>query len=184
MAMLFSCQDNYQRVGDEAQKIVYPQGIATDLVFTYTETKDPVKNAKPEQSAVLAVLKSPVMEDFDNQSFQRNIFPKGLQVDIFDEKNQKSVITADYGISYTSTKLISLQGNVVINTYDGKQFKTPQLYYDQINRWIFTQEKFEFVNPEDESVMFGTGFDSDQKLSKVNAHKTTGVKTFKDDEEL
>lgn len=184
MAMLFSCKDNYKRVGDEAQKVVYPQGVAKDLVFTYTETQEPVKNAEATVTKVQAVLTAAVMEDYDNLSFPRNVFPKGLQVDIYDEKNKKSVITADYGISYTSTKLISLHGNVVINTYDGKQFKTPQLYYDQINKWIFTQEKFEFVNPEDESVMLGTGFDSDEKLTKVNAHKTTGVKTFKDNEEL
>ncbi|SFW63370.1 LPS export ABC transporter periplasmic protein LptC [Cellulophaga fucicola] len=182
MAMLFSCNDNYERVGVEAKKAVYPQGVANNLVFTYTETTDPVKNEKEVTSKVLAVLTAPVREDFNNLSFPREVFPKGLEVEFFDDKNQKSTITADYGISYSTTKLISLQGNVVINTHDGKQFKTPQLYYDQTNKWIFTQEKFEFINPEDESVMYGQGFDSDKDLKQVNAHKTTGLKIIKDEE--
>lgn len=33
MAMLFSCNDNYERVGVEAKKAVYPQGVANNLVF-------------------------------------------------------------------------------------------------------------------------------------------------------
>lgn len=182
MAMLFSCKDNYKRVGVEATKLVYPQGVANDLVFTYTETKEPVKNEEEVTTKVLAVLTAPVREDFNNLTFPKEVFPKGLQVEFFDDKNQKSTITADYGISYSSTKLISLQGNVVIHTHDGKQFKTPQLFYDQVNKWIFTQEKFEFINPEDESVMYGEGFDSDKDLKQVNAHKTTGLKTIKDEE--
>ncbi len=182
MAVLFSCKDNYKRVGVEAKKIIYPQGVGNDLVATYTETMEPVKNKEKTLSKVIAVLTTPVREDYGNLSFPKEVFPQGLQVDFYDDENQKSVITADYGIRYIATKLISLQGNVVIDTHDGKQFKTPQLYYDEKNKWIFTQEKFEFTNPEDESVMYGVGFDSNKDLTKVNAHKTTGLKTIKDEE--
>ena len=45
IAMLFfSCKDGYKRVGDEAQKKIYPQGIAEDFVLTYTETPEKVSS--------------------------------------------------------------------------------------------------------------------------------------------
>ncbi len=52
MAMLFlSCGDNYKRVGEEAQKKIYPQWIAENSVLTYSELGEPlgpeeIKNSK------------------------------------------------------------------------------------------------------------------------------------------
>ena len=93
--MLFSCNDNYERVGVEAKKAVYPQGVANDLVFTYTETTDPVKNKKAVTSKVLAVLTAPVREDFNNLSFPREVFPKGFASDLSSPENRHQDTAAD-----------------------------------------------------------------------------------------
>lgn len=120
VAILFiSCGDDYERVGEEAVKPLFPQGVAQNFTLTYTETVEAMSTQDSATSRVIAVLTSPLSEDFDNQIFKFRTFPKGLQVDFYDEKNQKSVIVADYGIVYSQTNLIDLQGNVVVETHDG-----------------------------------------------------------------
>ncbi|MEO9512579.1 MAG: LPS export ABC transporter periplasmic protein LptC [Flavobacteriaceae bacterium] len=183
VAILFiSCKDNYERVGQEAVKPVFPQGIAQNFVLTYTETIEEMSTEDSSSSKVIAILTSPITKDFDNQDFKYRTFPDGLKVDFFDEKNQKSVITADYGIVYSQTNLIDLQGNVVIESHDGKKLETPQLFYDRSNNWIFTEEVFTYTNPEDGTVMDGEGMDFNRDFSLFKARKTFGLMTIKETE--
>ncbi|TXN38179.1 LPS export ABC transporter periplasmic protein LptC [Flagellimonas hymeniacidonis] len=183
VAILFiSCKDNYKRVGEEAVKPIFPQGVAQNFTLTYTETKQEMSTEDSANSKIIAILTSPITEDFDNQNFKFRTFPEGLKVDFFDEKNQKSVITADYGIVYSQTNLIDLQGNVVIESHDGKKLETPQLFFDRTNNWIFTEEEFTYTNPEDGTVMDGEGMDFNRDFSFFNAHKTYGLMTLKETE--
>ena len=132
-----SCGDDYERVGEEAVKPLFPQGVAQNFTLTYTETVEAMSTQDSAKSRVIAVLTSPLSEDFDNQRFKFRTFPEGLRVDFFNEKNQKSVIIADYGIVYSQTNLIDLRGNVVLESHDGKKLETDQLYFDRKNNWIF-----------------------------------------------
>ena len=183
VAMLFlSCEDDYRRVGEEAGLLIYPQGVAENFTLVYTETKEELESEDQGGSRVIAILTSPLSEDFDNLPFKYRTFPKGLQVEFFDDKNQRSVVRADYGIIYSNTNLIDLQGNVVIETHDGKKLETPQLYWDRANEWIFTQEAFTYTNPEDGTVMDGEGMDFNRDFSYFSAHKTFGLMTIKEEE--
>ncbi len=178
-----SCGDDYERVGEEAVKPIFPQGVAQNFTLTYTETLEAMNAQDSAKSKVIAVLSSPISEDFDNQAFKFRTFPEGLKVDFFDDKNQKSVITADYGIVYSQTNLIDLQGNVVIETHDGKKLESEQLFFDRKNNWIFTEAKFTYTNPEDGTVMDGEGMDFNKDFSFFKAHKTFGLMTIKEKEE-
>ena len=185
MAMLFwSCSDTYKRVGEEAQKKIFPQGIAENFVLTYTEVREDLEPEDAKSSKVISVLSSPISKDFTNLKFPYRTFPNGLVLDVYDAENRKSVISADYGIIYSATNLIDLQGNVVVDGYDGKKLESPQLFYDQINEWIFTQEKFTYTNPEEGTIMDGEGMDLkyDKSLSYVSAHKTYGFMLIKDED--
>lgn len=182
MAMFFlACKDNYQRVGQEAKKNIFPQGVAQNFVLTYTETPEALENEATDSSKVVAVLTSPISEDFDNLYFQYRTFPKGLQLDFYDAENKLSVITADYGIIYSATNLIDLQGNVVMKSHDGKKLEAPQIFWDRTNQWVFTQNKFKYTNPEDGSIMDGEGMDFKQDFSFFNAHKTYGLMMIKEE---
>lgn len=182
MTMLFcSCNDEYKRVGDEAQKVIFPQGVAHNFVLTYTEIPENIGAEDTGVSKVLAVLSGPLRNDFENLLFPYQTFPDGLLLEIFNDKNKKTTVAADYGIYYAATGVIDLQGNVVIKSDDGKKLETPQLYYDRQNEWAFTQETFKFTNPEDGTVMDGKGMDIKKDLSFMNAHKTFGIMLIKED---
>ena len=178
--LFFSCADNYKRVGDEALPLVFPQGVAQNFILRYTETKKALENEGIDTTQVISVLSGPVTQNFENLEFPYRTFPEGLVVDIYDELNNKNVITADYGIRYSSTGLIDLRGNVIIETHDGKKLEAPQLYYDQDNEWVFTQNKFKYTNPEEGTVMDGEGMDFNKDFSFLNAHKTYGLMTIKE----
>ncbi len=178
----FNCADTYKRVGEEAKKDIFPQGVAENFVLTYTETPDKLESEAMDSTRVIAILTSPISEDFDNLSFPYRTFPKGLRLEYFDADNKKNTITARYGIIYTSTNLIDLRGDVVLETHDGKKLETPQLYWDRSNEWIFTEAVFKYTNPEDGTIMDGAGMDFNREFSLLEAHKTTGLMLIKEEE--
>jgi len=178
----FGCQDTYKRVGEEKQKEIYPQGVAQNFILTYTETTEELESEDAGESRVIAILRSPLSEDFDNMLFKHRTFPEGLELEYFDKENNRSTITSDYGIIYSNTNVIDLRGNVVIESHDGKKLEAPQLYWDRNEEWIFTQEKFKFTNPEDGTIMDGEGMDFNRDFSFFNAHKTYGLMTIKEEE--
>ena len=183
MAMLFlCCTDNYKRVGDEAKKQVFPQGVAKNFTATYTEAQQKLTSEDTGSSKVLAVMSGPLRNDFDNLMFPHQTYPEGLLIEVFNEQDQKTTIEADNGIYYTATGIVDLQGHVVIKGHDGKKLETPQLYYDRSNEWAFTENKFTFTNPEDGTVMDGEGMDIKKDLSFLNAHKTYGLMLIKEED--
>ncbi|MBU2995474.1 LPS export ABC transporter periplasmic protein LptC [Cellulophaga baltica] len=182
MTMLFfACSSDYKRVGADAKKNLYPQGIAEDYKLVYTETLDPLRSTSTGDSKKIAILTGAVSEDYENLEFPYRTFPKGLKVEFFDKEGNKSIILADYGIIYSGTNLIDLQGNVVIEMQDGKTLETTQLYYDQATQWIFTQEKFKFSDDIDGTLIYGKGMDFNRDFTILNAHKTgDGYKIIND----
>ncbi|WP_394974801.1 LPS export ABC transporter periplasmic protein LptC [uncultured Croceitalea sp.] len=183
VAILFiACQDNYKRVGEEASIKIFPEGVAQNFTLTYSETIKELSTQDSSISRVVAILKSPLNENYNNLAFKHQIFPDGLQVDFYDDDNNKSVITADYGIVYSDTNLIDLQGNVVIESHDGKKLETPQLYWNRSDNWIFTENTFVYTNPEDGTIMNGEGMDFNRDFTFFNAHKTYGLMTISETE--
>lgn len=183
IAMLFfACTDDYKRVGEEAKKKLYPQGVAENFELIYTEAKEVLSNEEIANTQKIAILTGQVSEDFENLAFPYRTFPKGLKVEFFDNEGNKSVILADYGIIYSGTNIIDLQGNVIIEMQDGKKLETNQLYYDQDNEWIFTQEKFKFSDEKDGTLIHGMGMDFNRDFTILNAHKTgDGYKIIKEE---
>ncbi|MGB1971432.1 MAG: LPS export ABC transporter periplasmic protein LptC, partial [Flavobacteriaceae bacterium] len=117
--------------------------------------------------------------DYSNLSLQHSIFPKGLKVVFIDEFKRENIITADYGTLYNSTSIIDLQGNVVLQTSDGGILKTPQLFWDAKTDWIFTEETFNFSNPEYDVV--ATRLDTNKEFTKFKTGKLTGTVAVQED---
>ncbi|MCX2679947.1 LPS export ABC transporter periplasmic protein LptC [Galbibacter sp. EGI 63066] len=161
VTMFFSCEGNLKEVQQMNTANKNPTGVAENFILKYTDS-----------TKLKAIVSGPVYEDFGNQTFPYQKFPEGLHVDFFDENNQKSSISADYGIIYSDTKLIDLKGNVVLETHDGKKLEAPQLYWDQNNEWIFTEGTYTFTSPD--LNMTGVGIDFNKEFTVVSSHGNTG----------
>lgn len=142
-----------------SKKQLYPTGEADSALIKYTDSAQ----IKTEMFAVK-------MMDYSNAKYPFNHFPEGIEVTIFDENKKEHHIVADKATSYTKTGMIDLQGNVKITSHDGKVMETQQLYYDQKNKWFFTEHYFK-VTDHNKSFFEGIGIDFDQNFKIVNAQQ-------------
>ncbi|WP_194768836.1 LPS export ABC transporter periplasmic protein LptC [Tamlana sp. I1] len=167
VAMFFSCNDSFNQVQKLGISENEPIGVDYNLNLKYTDS-----------GRVTANLISTKTLDYSNRDFPFNEFVDGVQLDVFDEANKKSTVVADYAIIYTETDLIDMQGNVVITTHDNRVLKTDQLYFDQKNEWLYTNEHVTFKSEQD--LIDGNGFDSNMKFTNAEVLEVTGIITLEE----
>lgn len=166
--MLFSCQGNLNEIRALDLQGGAPQAIAEGLNLKYTDSGRMVAN-----------LKSPKMLDFTNKDFPYREFPDGVEVEFFDENDQKSTLTANYGIIYEKTGLIDLRGDVVLYTSDSTKLEASQLYWDQNRSWVFTDKSNRIQFPNG-ALNEGEGFDSNQNFGNFRSRTNVGVQIIEE----
>ncbi|WP_111307986.1 LPS export ABC transporter periplasmic protein LptC [Confluentibacter sediminis] len=164
VTMFFSCKDNFKEVQKIGVSENEPIGIADTFNLKYTDS-----------GRVKAILISSKMLDYSNRDFPFSEFPEGIYLEVFDEDNNKSVVVADYAISYTKTDLIDLQGHVKLSTYKKDTLFAQQLYYDQSKEWLFTNKPVTFRMGSDK--INGKGFDSNSKFTNAEVLEVDGIIT-------
>ena len=108
------------------------------------------------------------MKDFSNrQKHPYKEFPRGVKIINFENNGQDSItILGDYALSYTKTHISELRRNVVIiNHNDVSKLETDQLFWDQKNKYLFTEKNFVLTKIDD--TITGTGFESMENLRKI-----------------
>ena len=165
VTMFFSCKNNFDEVKKIGVSENEPMGVAEHMNLIYTDS-----------GRVTANLKSPKMLDYSNRKFVFNEFPEGVNLDVFDENNQKSNVIANYAIVYDKTGIIDLQGNVVLSSANKDTLFAEQLYFDQKREWLFTNQPVSFRTGRD--VINGKGFDSDLKFKQAQVLEIDGLITL------
>ena len=74
------------------------------------------------------------------------------------------------------TNLIDLQGHVRITTQASDTLYADQLFYDQKNEWLFTNQPVKFRKGSD--IINGNGFDSNSKFTNAEVLEVTGIITL------
>ena len=167
VTMFFSCQNNLKEVQSLDILDSGPLSIAENL------------NAKHTDSGNLKlVLVSPKMFDYTNRRFGFYEFPDGIDLTLYDDENNESHVTADYAIMYDDTKLIDLQGNVLLATHKKDTLFAEQLFYDQGKEWIFTNQPVQFKTPT--QLINGNGFDSNRDFTNAGVLEVTGLMTLEE----
>jgi len=169
VTMLFSCEGNLQEVRAFSLEEDAPKAIAEGINLKFTDS-----------GRLVATLKSAKMLDYTNKSFPYREFPDGVAVEFFDEQGRKNTVDADYGIVYEQTKLIDLQGNVVVITADSTILEASQLFWDQDRSWIFT-DKPNTIRFPDGSFTEDLGFDSNQDFTNFRSRTNTGIQIVEEE---
>lgn len=156
-----SCQDNFEEIKNINNYEIFPIGIAENIKLIYTDS-----------ARVKVVLTSTLNKDFTNQPFPYSEFPNGIQINFFDNQNQKTIVTADYAVTYSKTNIVDLVGNVIINIHDGSVLMTSQLYWDPEQEWLFTEKKFSFKNIDYDIV--ATRLDANRSFTIFNTGELDG----------
>lgn len=161
--MLFACEGNYREIQQLSTSDFAPVAEAKDVNLKYTDSGRLVTN-----------LISPKLLDFSNFNFGYTEFPDGLELFFWNEEDEMSTVISDYGISYDQTNVVDLRGNVMIITSDSLVLSANQLYWDQDNKWLFTDQPYR-IRFKDGSHNDGEGFDSSEDFNTFLSRKNTGV---------
>ncbi|MFN3753162.1 LPS export ABC transporter periplasmic protein LptC [Flavobacterium sp.] len=159
--LIVSCESNFREVQKMSVSEFTPSGDADSINLKYTDS-----------GRITANLISPKMLDYATVAFPYTEFPKGMHLTLFDKNGRQTLIDANYAVSYKTTNIIDLQGDVKIATQNGELLETEQLYYDQKNEWFFTEKKFKFTSLK--GVSYGEGIDFSKDFKKVNSQKISG----------
>ena len=173
VTMFFSCKNNFEDVQQIGVLQNQPIGEAKNIDLRYTEVESNSAN-------VIANLKSPTMLDYSNRGFSFSEFPDGVHLSLYDENDEKNIILADYAIVYNKTDLIDLQGNVILITPQNDSLFADQLYYDQKQEWLFTNQQVRLKSVTANNAN-GNIFDSDTKFKNYTILDGSGDMLLKED---
>lgn len=106
-------------------------------------------------------------------------FEKGVYLEKFDTLFRiDASIKADTAYYYEKKKIWELRSNVQIQSQRGDKFETELLFWDEKAEKVYS-DKFIRISQEDK-VITGYGFESDQNLTEYQIKNTTGVFTVED----
>lgn len=159
---LFACGDNYKNKQQLSLKDDQPFSRGKEINLKYTDSGKVVTN-----------LIAATLIDYSNYNFPYREFPDGIEVRFW-EDGDMSTVTSDYAIQYGETGMIDLRENVVLITSDSLVLKADQLYWDQKNQWVFTDQPYQ-IKFKDGSYNDGARFDSSQDFTVFLSRKNSGV---------
>ncbi len=153
VAMLVSCQPDLKTVESITRDDTQPLETASNLRIVYST-----------HARVQMTMDAPVMKRFEGEKPYMEL-PEGFLMIFFDSlMNETSRISAKYAIQYEEDQLIDARNDVVVeNIENNEKLNTEQLIWDQKNETIYT-EKFVKITTEEE-VLYGDGFESDDRFS-------------------
>ena len=163
-SMLFSCNNNTQKVRDFLTDKNLPIGTAENAIHVYKDS-----------GRVSSKLITPLMLDFSNRDVHPySEFPKGITIVNYENKGADSItISGNYALSYSKTSISEIRGNVVvINHTDKSRLETEQLFWDEKTKYFVSEKAFKLTQGND--TITGVGFESKDDLTKHLARKTNG----------
>jgi len=160
--VLFACEGNYKNVKKLSMKDGLPVAEGVDINMFYTDSGKVVTN-----------LIAPRIRDYSNFEFSYQEFPEGVEVRFF-ENGEQSTVTSDYAMRYPETNIVDLRENVVLVTADGNVLNAQQLYWDQKNKWVFTDKPYR-ITFNDGSYNDGARFDANEDFTVFLSRKNDGI---------
>ena len=159
---LFSCEGTYDKVQKLNLQYDMPLAEGLQVNLKYTDSGQLVTN-----------LLTPRLLDYSNFEFPYQEFPEGLEIHFFD-KEKESTITAKYAIRYSKTQLVDLREDVVLTTADGNVLEAQQLYWDQRQKWVFTDLPYR-ITFGDGSYNDGGRFDANEDFTIFLSRNNQGM---------
>jgi len=171
VVMLFACENDIRTIYSLSKIDSLPLETVVDLEVIYSDS-----------GFIQAKLQRPLMKKYeDDDAFYE--FPEGFKVILYDSlQNEKSEITANYGINWEKKKIIEAKNNVIVlNKAKNEKLETEHLIWDQKKGIIFSDVFITITKPD--AVIYGDGLTSDQNFSHYNIKNPTGELSINTDED-
>ena len=164
IAIFFSCVNTKKEVQDFLADKNLPIAVGKNIFHVYKDS-----------GKITSKLITPILQDFTNrEEHPYNEFPAGIKIVSYENKGKDSItISGNYALTYHKTQISEIRNNVVIiNHTEKSKLETNQLFWDQKERYFFTEDGFRLTNLTD--TINGFGFESKEDLTKWIAKDITG----------
>lgn len=164
--VLSACHSRPKKVGQ--MEILTPREqlpvLATDSVTTLIS----------DSGITRYRIESPRWLFFDKTDTPYQEFPKGIYLEQFDEQlNVEASLKADYAHYNENLELWTLRGNVHALNWQGEQFDTQELKWDQRAHRVYSDSSIHITR--EKSIIEGVGFVSNEQMTKYTILHPTGV---------
>ncbi len=110
-------------------------------------------------------------------------FYKGIYIEQFDPKmNILSKITADSATYYVNDETWLLVGHVRFSDVEGKRVFSPRLYWNRLERTIYSQDSIYIVTPD--RIMRGNSFKGKDDLSEYTLYENSGEMEYQENADM
>lgn len=153
LLMLFSCENSITSIREITQEDTLPDLTGYNIEFV--RVSDQYKRI---------LLKSPLVERFDNIEEPQTEFPQGFEITFYDTTGKAiSLISAKYGISLSEKKIMTARNNVVVINYETReQLNTENLIWDQNRQLIYSNTFVKLTSPD--RIVFGDSMRADESF--------------------
>lgn len=163
-ALLWSCSD---------EERPYRQGrVDDDLTPTMTTLR---ANTTISDSGFLRYrILAPTWLMFENAKEPRWTFPDGMHMERYDNLGKvNATIDCDSATYFTATQTWRLDGAVDIASTDGQRFLTQQLWWNRLDRQVYSDSFIHIERPD--RVIEGFGFKSNDQMTDYLVLNPSGI---------
>lgn len=170
LPFLFSCENEIEKIKALTQHEEFPDLYMRETVISYTDSA----RIKVQLDAPL-ILKFALPEDPYTE------FPDGMHIRFFNKRGELTAdLRANYARQFEEQNLWKASGDVVAHNEKGEILNTEELFWDQEQRIIYSDE-FTKITSND-GVYYGKdGFESDESFSKWKLKGSSGEVDFKEE---
>ena len=135
-----------------------------------------------DSGKVQLVMSFDIMESYNNIEQPYSEFRSGIKVFFYDSHDEPvATVFSKYAKYIDKKKLWELKDSVVVVNESSDKLETEQLFWDQEKDLIFT-DRFIKITNEDQTVVMGTGFESDHRLTRRKIKNVTATIYLKEEE--
>jgi len=164
-----SCETKVETI-KSADILALPSITGRDFVTVFNDS-----------GKVQLILRAPLMETYSNDDSPYTEFNKGILAVFYDgKKDSAGYAIAKYARFTDKKKLWELRDSVILVNETNDRLETEQLFWDQEKDLIYTDRFVKIVNVD--QTIFGTGFESDIRLTKRRIKNPSGPIYLKDEQ--
>lgn len=119
-----------------------------------------------DSAIIRLVVNAPEMLQYENQNESKDVFPKGILLEMMGPNNTvTSWLKAETAIKESRTQKITAKGNVVFYNSKNVKLETHELIYDQISRIVYTDKLVRISQAEKGDTTYGFGFKANESFT-------------------
>lgn len=163
-SLFFSCKEE-KKV--DVSKMVISEGMPT------MSTRD-ISTLISDSGITQYKIISPLWNIYDEAENPYWLFPEGIYLQKYDANyNVIATVAADSATFYKNERLWKLEGEVEMTKFPKDLFLSPRVFWDQRKQQLYSDT---FIHIENAThVLEGTGFESDESLTKYRILHPTGI---------